>query len=298
MKTMMVSESLLLSKAIPLFLDWLKARGMREETLRGYKMDVNQFLKWLSDRSNCPVFVDEVTLPQVEAFVEYVTNERDSKPRTINRKINALSTFFTCLMKKKLVQENPVDDVERVKVPEFERTYLNKDEIEAIIHAIKHPVVHYFAMMMAHTGIRVNECINLTLYDVNLDEGFVQVIDGKGGKNRRVPMNKQLIQHMKEYLTKHRPVTDSLFFFALKKTGTVSEQYVNRLLKEACQEVGIQKHVTSHILRHSFASYLVTKDTHVAVIQRLLGHANLRTTSVYLHVQQADLEEAVNRIDF
>jgi len=298
MKTMIATESVLLTQAIPLFLDWLKARGMRDETLRGYRMDVSQFQRWLSDRSNGPVFVDEVTFPQVEAFVEYMTNERDSKPRTINRKINALSTFFNCLKKKKLVQENPVDDVERVKVPELERTYLNKDEIEAIIQAIKHPVIHYFAMMMAHTGIRVNECTNLTLRDVNLEEGFVQVLDGKGGKNRRVPMNKQLVQHMREFLDKHRPVTDSLFFFALKKTGTVSEQYVNRLLKEACKETGIQKHVTSHILRHSFASYLVTKDTHVAVIQRLLGHANLRTTSVYLHVQQADLEEAVNRIDF
>ena len=298
MKTMTATDSLLLSQVIPLFLDWLKARGMREETLRGYKMDVNQFLNWTAERSNGPVFVDEVQLSHVEAFVAYLTNDRDSKPRTINRKINALSTFFTCLKKKKLVRENPVDDVERVKVPESERTYLGKDEIEAIINAIKHPVLRSFAMMMAHTGIRVNECINLTLQDVDLDEGFVQVVNGKGGKNRRVPMNPQLVQHMKEYLEHHRPATDSLFFFALKKTGTVSEQYVNRLLKEACQEVGIQKHVTSHILRHSFASYLVKKDTHVAVIQRLLGHASLKTTSVYLHVQQTDLQEAVNRIDF
>ncbi|WP_314303943.1 tyrosine-type recombinase/integrase [Brevibacillus parabrevis] len=298
MKTMIATESMLLTQAIPLFLDWLKARGMRDETLRGYKMDVSQFQRWMSERSNGPVFVDEVTFAHVEGFVEYLSNELDSKPRTINRKINALSTFFTCLKKKKLVQENPVDDIERVKVPESERIYLNKEEIEAIIAAIKHPVVHYFAMMMAHTGIRVNECINLTLHDVDLEEGFVQVVNGKGGKNRRVPMNKQLVQHMKEYLDKHRPHTASLFFFALKKTGTVSEQYVNRLLKEACQDVGIQKHVTSHILRHSFASYLVKKDTHVAVIQRLLGHASLKTTSVYLHVQQTDLQEAVNRIDF
>ena len=298
MKTMIATDSILLTQAIPLFLDWLKARGMRDETLRGYKVDVSHFQRWMSDRSNGPVFVDEVKFPHVEAFVEHLTNERGSMPRTINRKINALSTFFNCLKKKKLVHENPVDDIERVKVPDSERIYLNKEEIEAIIAAIKHPVVHYFAMMMAHTGIRVNECINLTLNDVNLEDGFVQVINGKGGKNRRIPMNKQLVQHMKGYVENHRPDTDSLFFFALKKTGTVSEQYVNRLLKEACQAVGIQKHVTSHILRHSFASYLVKKDTHVAVIQRLLGHASLKTTSVYLHVQQTDLQEAVNRIDF
>ncbi|PJW13130.1 recombinase [Geobacillus sp. Manikaran-105] len=291
-------DSLLLSQVIPYFHEWLKTRGMREATLRGYKMDINQFQKWLAARSNGPIFVNEINRQHIEGFVHYLTHERKCKPRTINRKINAMSTFFNFLKKKKIVEENPLEDFERVKVPDSERIYLTKEEIEAIIKSIEHPVIHYFVMMMAYTGLRIKECIQLTLNDVDLEEGFVQVINGKGGKNRRVPMNQQLIKKMKEYLEYHRPKTDSLYFFALKKTGTVSDQYVNRLLKEACVKAGIEKHVTSHILRHSFASYLVKKDTHVAVIQRLLGHASLKTTSVYLHVQQDDLREAVEQIDF
>jgi site-specific recombinase XerD len=296
MKT--IDTSVLLSQGLSVFWDWLVVKGMRDETLKGYKVDINQFQRWITARSNGPVFVSELRLEHLEAFVEYLVHERECKPRTINRKINALSTFFNCMKKKKYMEDNPLDGFERIKIPESERTFLNKAEIETIIQHIKHPVGHYFAMMMAHTGIRVRECIQLTLKDVNLEEGFVDVIDGKGGKNRRVPMNQQLIEHMKEYLKKHRPKTESLYFFALKKTGTISQQYINRLLKDACREAGIEKHVTSHILRHSFASYLVKKDTHVAVIQRLLGHADVRTTSVYLHVQQDDLKEAVNRIDF
>jgi site-specific recombinase XerD len=294
----METTSLLLNQAIPVFEEWLSMRGMSSETMRGYLVDINQFNRWMTSKSNSPVLVKAITVRHVEEFVSDLTNERGCKPRTVNRKINALSTFFQCMKKKRILSENPLEDFERVKVPDSERIYLSREEVEAIIQAIDHPVLHYFAMTMAYTGLRVNECINLTLHDVNLEDGYIQVINGKGGKNRTVPMSDRLKSQLQTYLKFHRPKTDSLFFFALKKTGTVSDQYVNRVLKEACKKAGITKHVTSHILRHSFASYLVKKDTHVAVIQRLLGHASVKTTSVYLHVHPNDLKEAVNQIDF
>lgn len=292
------TDDLLFGQAIKDFLDWAKRKGMREQTLRGYKVDMNQFQRWLAIEWNGPIFVDEVELKDIEGFIDYLAKEKNSKPRTINRKINALSTFFKTMRKKRVIDENPMEDFERIKVPHSERVYLTGEEIERIIQAVDHPVLHYFVLMMAYTGIRVNECIHLTLDDVNLEERYIDVINGKGGKNRRVPMNDRLVGHMRDYLETSRPETDSLYFFALKRTGTVSEQYVNRVLKEATEKIGFQKHVTSHILRHSFASHLVKQDTHVAVIQRLLGHADVRTTSVYMHVQQDDLADAINRIKF
>lgn len=292
------TTSILIHQAIPEFNEWQNMRGLSQETIRGYQVDIRQFSQWITTASNGPVFMDEITVKQLEQFVVYLMKERECQPRSVNRKINALSTFFHCMKQKKYIEENPLNAIERVKVPEAERTYLNKEEVEAIIQAIDHPVLHYFAMTMAYTGLRVNECIHLTLNDVNFEEEYIQVIHGKGGKNRTIPLNAQLKVQLLDYLENHRPETASLFFFALKRTGTVSAQYVNRTLKVACQKAGIEKHVTSHILRHSFASYLVKKDTHVAVIQRLLGHASLKTTSVYLHVNQDDLQDAVNQIDF
>lgn len=297
MKNIVEDTTTLMHETLIGFHNWLVVRGMRDETLRGYKMDLNQFHKFLSKEINGPIFVSEIGVPQVDAFVDYLTHERKVKPRTVNRKLNAISTYFKYLKKNHLILEIPTDDYERVKVTDSERTYLTKGEVEKIIEAVTHPVIHYFVKMMANTGIRVRECIHLTMKDVDLEEGYLHVIDGKGGKNRTVPLNDHLIGELNEYLEKHRPKTDSLYFFALEKTGTVSDQYVNRLLKEAYVKVGIEKHVTSHILRHSFASYLV-KTTNVAVIQRLLGHANIRTTSVYLHIEQEDLKLAVNRLDY
>ena len=298
MVTKIEQECILFGQAIPTFFEWVEAKGMRDETVRGYNNDLNQFHKWMNKQANGPVFLNEINTKHFEVFVRFLKQERGCKPATINRKINALSSFFNCMKRKKLVSENPLEDFDRMKVPSSERIHLNKEEIEAIIEAIKHPVIHYLAMMMANTGIRVKECINLTLDDVSVEEGYVQVINGKGGKDRRVPINKNLIRNLETYLEQHRPETDSNYFFALKKTGTVSGQYINVMLKNAYVKAGIKKHVTSHILRHSFASYLVKKDTHVAVIQRLLGHADIRTTSVYLHVQQDDLRVAIDQIDF
>lgn len=298
MRALTEVDSITMHQTIQPYQDWMVTRGMREETRRGYEIEIKQFHKYMSSHTNGPVFVNEIGTKQIDEFVHYLTHVRKAKPRTINRKIDALSTYFKFLKKQKWINENPLEGYERIKVAQTERTYLSKQEIEKVIEAVTHPVIHYFVMTMANTGIRIKECINLKLNDVNLKEGYLKVIDGKGGKNRTIPLNQHIREQLKEYLEDYRPDTDSLYFFALKKTGSVSTQYVNRILNEAAQRAGIEKHVTSHILRHSFASYLVQKDAHVAVIQRLLGHSDVRTTSVYMHVQQDDLKEAVNKIDF
>lgn len=293
-----VRKSMLINQAMEEFTEWLSIRGMSSETLRSYDVDMNQFSRWVTSKSNSPVIIDEITVTNIEAFVSYLINDKECKPSTVNRKINSLSTFFQCMKKKDYIVQNPLEDFERMKIPDSERVYLDKEELEAVIDAIDHPVLHYFIKTMAYTGLRVNECIHLTLADVNLAEKYIHVINGKGGKNRTVPINDYLQKELFEYLDNHRPETDSLYFFALKKTGTVSSQYVNRMLKEATKKSGVEKHVTSHILRHSFASHLVKNDVHVAVIQRLLGHSSVKTTSVYLHVNQDDLQDAVNQINF
>lgn len=146
--------------------------------------------------------------------------------------------------------------------------------------------------------LRVSEATNLQLKDVDFVNRVIHVIEGKGGKNRDVPMNESLAKILQDYLETVRPEGNSLLFFATEKTGAISQQYINRKLKETCKKINLGKVVTSHILRHSFASQLVKTDTHVAHIQRLLGHADVRTTSVYMHAEYRDLADAVNSINF
>ncbi|MEK4023665.1 tyrosine-type recombinase/integrase [Sporosarcina sp. FSL W7-1283] len=181
---------------------------------------------------------------------------------------------------------------------EKERNYLTRQELNSLLAAIDHEILYPFIFTMIHTGMRVSECLNLKLADVNLNERIIFIRKGKGGKHKELPMSPQLVEQLTSYLTKVRPDTDSLLFFSLKRTGEVIIQYVNKILQVASQKAGINKHVTSHILRHSFASFLVKQETHIAVIQKLLGHASLKTTSVYVHVPHKEMREAVERFDF
>lgn len=279
------------------YMNILKRKEMSSETIRGYQVDLRQFNKFLLGESNTPVFVNQITEENIELFVDQLV-KKDLKPASINRKINAISSFCNFGVKKRWLAYNPANDVDRVKGKSKERTFLTISEMQQLIEAIEHPIIQTVAILMSNTGLRVSEATNLQLKDVDFEKRVIHVIEGKGGKDRDVPMNEALAAKLKDYLLNIRPMVQSLFFFATKKTGMVSQQYVNRTIKETCRTIGQEKEVTSHVLRHSFASQLVKTSTHVSHIQRLLGHADVRTTSIYMHAEQQDLADAVNTINF
>lgn len=282
--------------AIPEFKEWLQTRKLSDETVRGYCIDVRQFYEWRASRWNAPVDAGRLELVDFDGYVNYLLHDRACQPNSVNRKLNSLSTFFECLIQKEYRTTNPMLRVHRLKVVEQERIYLSAEEVERILSAVEHPVIHYFLKMMAFTGMRVSECRNLQMSHVDFESLAITIINGKGGKSRRIPLNEELKKELLYYIQNVRDAENSTHFFALKRTGKVSPQYVNKILREAAKRIGIHKHVTSHILRHSFASYLIKKGTHVAVIQKLLGHANLRTTSTYLHVDDTELVVALERL--
>lgn len=284
-------------EAIEHFLKDIKRKELSSETYRGYLNDLKQFNQHLLGTSNTPVFLEQCTQENIEEFLEML-KKQGLKPASINRKLHAISSFCNFAVKKDWLPRNPALNVDRVKGKSKERTFLSVEEMRLLIQAIDHPIIKTIAILMSNTGLRVSEATGLQLKDVDFKNRVIHVIEGKGGKNRDVPMNEGLVTVLKDYLENIRPNVQSLFFFATKKTGAISQQYINRELKEASVKANLGKDVTSHILRHSFASQLVKTDTHIAHIQRLLGHADVRTTSVYMHAEYKDLADAVNTITF
>ncbi|MDM5246436.1 tyrosine-type recombinase/integrase [Lysinibacillus sp. G4S2] len=279
-----------------MFLETLKNKQLSGETIRGYSVDLNQFQKFLIKDNNAPVFMESITTEAIEAYVKML-RKRKLTPTSINRKINSISYFCKFAIKKCWLSFNPADDVDRIRATRKERTFLKLEEIQAIVAKIPQVTIKYVVILMSNTGLRINEAINLRLQDVDFENKILHVIQGKGGKNRDVPLNDELIKHLTFYKDRHRSRTKSLNFF-VTKSGGISQQYVNQELKKAAKAAGIEKDVTSHVLRHSFASQLVQTDTHVAIISKLLGHADVRTTSIYMHADQEDLQQAVNTIKF
>lgn len=284
------------TKAMGEFKEWLRMRGLSRETIRGYCIDLRQYYEWRANSWNAPIDAARLKVADFDGYIAYLLDKRLCQPQSVNRKLNALSTFFTYLVQKEYRTTNPMLRIHRLKIVEQERVYLTAHEVDSILEEVKHPVIYYFLKTMAFTGVRVTECCNLKLSHINFKEKTLQVVNGKGGKSRTIPLNEELSQELQHYKQFVRNAEGSSRFFALKKTGQVSAQYVNRILQEAASCAGVTKHVTSHILRHSFASYLIKKGVHVAVIQKLLGHANLRTTSTYLHVDDTELVSALEKL--
>lgn len=176
--------------------------------------------------------------------------------------------------------------------------FLRKEEVDAIIQTIKQPTVRHMIVTMATTGLRVSECIQLEIDDVDFSKNEIHVRNGKGGKERCVPMSESTAKQLAVYWEKYRPQTASSYFFATKRSGTISTQYINRLLHQAAKQVGIQKRVSSHDMRRAFASHLSHHNVNVKTIQMLLGHENLKTTSVYIFQPEEAMADAVSNVPF
>lgn len=168
------------------------------------------------------------------------------------------------------------------------------EEAEELIETIDHPLVQLVCKTLFYTGMRISECLNLRLKDIDLEKNMFYIIDGKGKKDRTIPINKDLAPSLKDYIENWRPEVDTDYLFATAKTGTISATYVNRIIKDTVEQLGWTKNVTTHILRHSFASNLIKKGVNIVHVQKLLGHSNLKVTSIYTHTEIDDLSKSVN----
>ncbi|GGJ81348.1 tyrosine recombinase XerD [Anoxybacillus voinovskiensis] len=278
------------------FMEGLKARNASPETIAGYAKDLEMVSRFLEKKYNGFVCLDDIQTEDVEEYLRMLRVERHYQPASVNRHLNTLRSFYKYAIKKGWTVRNVVAPIDQLKAPKKERTFIDEKEYEQLVQAIQHPTIQVVIQCLFYTGLRITECLSLTLEDVNLEEGIIFVQNGKGNKQRKVPISPKLLPLLKHYKEHIRPATDSPFFFALSKTGKLSDVYVNRVLHETTRKLGWKKKVTCHVLRHSFASNLVKNNVHIVHIQKLLGHADLKTTSVYVHANQEQLVEAIRTL--
>jgi len=287
---------MLLKNAVQSFLVYLSSIDRSKETLSGYQKDLMLFIRFLDSKYNCESYIDEVTSNDIEEYLHYLKEVRGYAPASRARSLHTFRSFFAYAYKKELVARNIALSVERINIQQKERTYLSESEIEQLVDKIEHDLIRLVVQVLYKTGLRISECLNLTLDQVDIERKVIHVVAGKGNKDRLVPISESLLPLMRDYVENWRPTTTSPLFFCTKKTGKLSPVYVNRELAAAVKKLGWKKKVTAHILRHSFASQLVKKDVNLVQIQKLLGHSSLKVTSVYTHTDLGQLSEAVNTL--
>jgi integrase/recombinase XerD len=275
------------------FLKYMEAIDRSSETISGYTKDLTAFNRFLERKNNGPVYIDEVAAGDIELFLEELKKQGQA-PASRSRKLYTLRSFFAYAYKKEFVKRNIALSVEPPKLQQKERTYLSEQEVMKLVGAIQHDLIRIVVLTLYYTGLRISECLNLTLDTVDLDKKMIHVVAGKGNKDRYVPISDKLLPVLVNYVQHQRPKVDSDYFFATSRTGMLSPVYVNRVLGETVEKLGWKKKVTAHILRHSFASQLVKKEVNLVKIQKLLGHSSLKVTSIYTHSNMDELSEAVN----
>ncbi|MED4911335.1 tyrosine-type recombinase/integrase [Brevibacillus centrosporus] len=285
---------MLLMQVIHMFLHYLSSIERSKETTTGYEKDLTQFSKFLEKKYNCTPYLEEITATDLESFLLWLKEKRNYAPASRARNLYTLRSFFAYAYKKELVARNVALSVENIKLQQKERVYLSETEVQQLVGAIDHDLIQLVVLVLYLTGLRISECLSLTTDTVDLDQRVIHVVAGKGNKDRLIPISDKLLPLLQHYLEHERPDTDSDLFFCTKKTGKLSDVYVNRVLADAVKKLGWKKKVTAHILRHSFASQLVKKDVNLVQIQKLLGHSSLKVTSIYTHSNLEQLSEAVN----
>ena len=285
---------MLLTQAIESFSKYMDLIDRSKQTIKGYEVELGYFNNFLAVKYNCPIYVEDIKLKDIEDYLLY-EKERGIASASRSRSVYILRSFYNYCVKKDIVRKNIANLVEPVKVKQKERDFITEEEFEQLAATIKQPVIRTVVQTMFYTGGRMSEMINLKLEDVDLENKILHIIEGKGGKDRDIPISDKLHKILTNYLENIRDVEVELGrFFAIRTTGKVSASYINRLIKEAVAKLGWDKDVTAHVLRHSFSTNLLEKGASVVSIQKLLGHSSLNVTSRYLHQNMDKLSDAVN----
>ncbi len=205
----------------------------------------------------------------------------------------ALKFLFTKIYHKEWAKEY-------LPTPKIAKTLplvLSQDEIRDILAAIPNFKHRTIIMFIYSTGTRISECVNIKLSDIDSKRHQVNISEGKGLKQRQVPLSPLLLATLRRYYSKYNPQ-----YYLFEGAGGKGSHLGVTAVREICQKARyrtqhIKKHYTPHTFRHCFATHLLEQGTNLLVIQRLLGHSDLRNTLKYLHVQQLAIEQVVNPLD-
>ena len=198
-------------------------------------------------------------------------------------------------MFKRHLKMNVLEDIKIPKKAKSLPKVLTKDEIRALFENTKFGRNRLMLQFMYGSGCRVSEVVGLKVEDLNMKEKTATIRGGKGNKDRFIILSKDWVHMAKKYLDKKK--VKSAFVFSKKNGKAITTDAVQRIVRKSAAKAGINKHVTPHSLRHSYATHLLEAGTNIRYIQSLLGHSSLNTTQVYTNVASEQLKKVVSPLD-
>ena len=260
----------------------LKIRGFSKNTLSAYLLHNRKFIEFIKKD------VNEVTEDDIKLYLAYLTSDKQLANSSVALTKAALIFLYNEILGKGIRIKSP-------KIPKKVPVVLTKEEVKTLIANTTNKKHRFIIKLLYSSGLRLSECVNLKLEDLDLKEKVGWVRSGKGKKDRIFILSENLMKDLYAYIAENKIEKGNLFLGWKKKP--ISKRTIQKLVNTAALKAGIKKKVHVHTLRHSYATHLLESGTDIRYIQELLGHSDLSTTQIYTKVSQEELKKIKSPLD-
>lgn len=282
------------------YLHYLKVeRQLADNTIVSYRRDLTAYVGWAAENYGETERIDQ------QGILDYLhgLKEEGKSSRTLSRHISSIRSFHQFLLRDQVLKTDPTVHLELPKLEKKLPRVLSVKEIDRVITAAGSDTLQNqrdtaILELLYGTGMRVSELIGMDTEDLNVTMGFARVF-GKGSKERIIPLGSTAVKACTSYLQHVRPefvsstATDALFVNS--RGGRLTRQSIWSLLKVVSEKAGLNRKLTPHMLRHSFATHLVENGADLRAVQEMLGHADISTTQIYTHVSRTRLKDVYSQ---
>jgi integrase/recombinase XerD len=275
-------------------------KSLSQNSIAAYINDINKLMAFL-DENFKRLTPEKVRINHLRSFIEYI-NDRGVSPRTQARTISGIKSFFKYLLMEGKINSDPTTLLESPKIGRKLPDVLTMEEIDLIIDGVdltKAEGQRNKAMLetLYSCGLRVSELVNLKVTNLFFDQGFIKV-EGKSEKERLVPVSSKAIEEITKYLHGYRktlkisPESENVLF--LNRRGKkLSRVMIFTIIKNLAEKVGLNKKISPHTFRHSFATHLISGGADLRAVQEMLGHESILTTEIYTHLDRDYLKNTI-----
>ncbi|MEA5127146.1 MAG: site-specific tyrosine recombinase XerD [Proteiniphilum sp.] len=275
----------------------LLEKGLSANSIDAYMADLQKLVDFMEGKG---MDIQSVQTAHLEEFLSEL-HDKDISPRSIARIISGLKSFFRFLMLDRIRTDNPAELLEAPKIGLKLPVVLSVEEIDSLLAVIDVSTAegtrNYAIIETLYScGLRISELTDLRFSNLFFKEGFIRV-EGKGSKQRLVPISDVAIQKIQDWLYYRNQITikkgNEDILFVSSRGKAISRVTVFHYIKMYAEEVGLQKKISPHVFRHSFATHLLERGANIRVIQEMLGHEKITTTEIYTHIDRHFLRQEI-----
>jgi len=277
-------------------------KSLSQNSIAAYVNDISKLIVFL-EKNYKNIGPLKVKLEHLKGFIAWL-NEREISPRTQARTISGIKSFYKYLLIEGKISSDPTALIESPRIGRKLPDILSMEEIDTLIDSVdlsKAEGQRNKAMLetLYSCGLRVSELVGLKITNLFFDQGFVKV-EGKAGKERLVPVSGRAVDEVKQYLKEYRKklnvAKDSENILFLNRRGRkLSRVMIFTIIKNLAEKIGLQKSISPHTFRHSFATHLINGGADLRAVQEMLGHESILTTEIYTHLDRDYLKSTIQQ---